>query len=60
MANGGIDLVMEAEVGNAVIVRMEGPFGIFAENRAEGIDEWFPDVGPVSAGFGSNADGHAD
>ena len=60
VAYSGIDVVVETEAGYAVIVGVEGPFGIFAENRAEGVDEWFPDVGPVPAGPGRNTDGHAD
>jgi hypothetical protein len=55
-----IDVVVQTEASNAVIVGVEGPFGIFTENRAEGVDEWFPDVGPVPAGPGRDADGHAD
>jgi hypothetical protein len=49
MAYDGIDVVVEAEIGNAIIVGVEGPFRIFAEDRAEGVDKWFPDVGPVPA-----------
>lgn len=60
MAYDGIDVVVEAEVGNAIIVGVEGPLRIFAEDRAEGIDEWFPDVGPVPARSSRDAGGHAD
>ena len=60
MAYNSIDVVVQIEAGYAVIVGVERPFGIFAENRAEGVDEWFPDIGPVPAGPGRNADGHAD
>src|SRR5713226_9511154 len=60
VAYSSIDIVVQAEAGYAVVVGVEGPFGIFAENRAEGVDEWFPDVGPVPAGPGRDADGHAD
>ena len=49
MPYGGIEVVVEAEIGNAVIVGVEGSFRIFTQDRAEGIDEWFPDVGPVPA-----------
>ncbi|HLM89038.1 MAG TPA: hypothetical protein VK284_08420 [Streptosporangiaceae bacterium] len=51
--------MVQTEASYAVIVGVEGPFGIFAENRAEGVDEWFPDIGPVPAGPSRDADGHA-
>ncbi len=60
MAYGSIDVVMEAEIGNAVVVRVEGPFRIFTENRPEGVNERFPDVGPVPAGSSRDGDGQAD
>jgi hypothetical protein len=60
MAYSSIDVVVQTETGYAVIVGMEGPFEIFAENRAEGVDEWLPDIGPVPARLGRNTDGHAD
>ena len=60
VAYSSIDVVVQTKAGYAVIVGMEGQFGIFAENRAEGVDEWFPDIGPVPAGPGRDADGHAD
>ena len=60
MAYSSIHVVVQSETGYAVIVGMEGPFEIFAENGAEGVDEWLPDIGPVPAGPGRNTDGHAD
>ena len=60
MTYSSIDVVVQTEASYAVIVGVEGPFGIFAENRTEGVDEWFPDIGPVPAGPRRDADGHAD
>jgi hypothetical protein len=50
MAYTGIELMVEAEAGYAVIVGVERLPWIFAEDRAKGIDERFPYVGPVPAG----------
>ena len=33
MAYSGIDVVVQTEAGNAVVVGVERPFGIFAQNR---------------------------
>jgi hypothetical protein len=55
-----IDIVVKTEPGYAVVVGVKGLFGIFAENRPEGVDEWFPDVGPVPARSGRDTDGHTD
>ena len=60
MAYSSIDVVVQTEAGYAVIVGLEWLSGILAENRAGGVDEWSPDVGPVPAGPGRHADGHAD
>src|SRR4029077_7605523 len=56
----GIDIVMKTEADNSVIAGVERPFRTFAENRAKGVDERFPDVGPVPAGSCRDADGQAD
>ena len=55
MAYSGIDVVVQAEADDAVVVGVEGTAGMFAEDRAESVDEWFPDVGPVAARSGRMA-----
>src|SRR5215467_4186800 len=48
---------MQAEADDTVIVGVEWPGGVFAEHRAEGIDERFPEAGPVAARPGGQRDG---
>ena len=49
--------VMQAEADDTVIVRVEGLGGVFAQHRAEGIDERLPEAGPVAARPGRQRDG---
>jgi hypothetical protein len=50
VAYSGIELMVENQAGYAVVAGVERLPWIFAEDRAKGIDERFPDVGPVPAG----------
>src|SRR5262249_34808240 len=47
---------MQAEADNTVIVWVERPGRVFAQHGAEGIDEWFPEAGPVAARPGRQRD----
>jgi hypothetical protein len=48
--------VMQREADDAVVVGVEGPNGVFAWHRAEGVDERLPEAGPVAARPGRQCD----
>ena len=60
MGDAGVDGVMQAEADDTVIVRVERPGGVFAQHRAEGIDERLPEAGPVAARPGRQRDFQPD
>src|SRR5690348_5757426 len=56
VGDADVDGVMQAEADDTVVVRVERPGRVFAQHRAEGIDERLPEAGPVPAWPGRQRD----
>jgi hypothetical protein len=49
IADAGVDVMVQAEVEDPVVMGVERPAWVFAQDGAQGVDERLPEAGPVPA-----------